>query len=102
MSGGSYNYACFIEGIDDLRSKREDLRRMVDDLYELGAEDVAADLDSLLALADSVDRRIQARVQRLWDVMHALEWWKSGDYSEGQFRDAVHDYRGEPDQKPSR
>lgn len=97
MSGGSFNYASDATDLEDLLSKRFDLDQLRDRLYShhdgIEMDDVAADLDSLLAYVAQVNRRVVARLKRLQPVMHAVEWRDSGDWGPDRVRDAVAKYR---------
>lgn len=99
MSGGSYNYACNASDLEDALDKAFDLHRLAERMYEkpgdIEMEDVAADLDSLLAYITEVDRRVTARLRRLADTMHAIEWLDSGDSGPDGISKAVAAYRGE-------
>lgn len=98
MSGGSFNYASDATDLEDLLNKRFDLDQLRDRLYShhdgIEMDDVAADLDSLLAYVAQVNRRVVARLKRLQPVMHAVEWRDSADWGPDRVRDAVAKYRG--------
>lgn len=100
MSGGSFDYL-FIKDASDLFgsfSAREQLSRMVDELREFpDAADVAADAADALAIIDYQTVRLQAHLDRLKDVFHAVEWWRSCDWSKEQVNEAIANYRGEAD-----
>ncbi|WP_329390290.1 hypothetical protein [Streptomyces sp. NBC_01716] len=99
MSGGSYNYLCHAFDLDDLVRRRGSLREMADRLAGLGyAQDAARETEELLVLLQQWEVRTQVRIKRLEDVWKAIEWWDSSDYSEGDVREALAAYRGEPDQ----
>ncbi len=92
MSGGSYNYLCYKE-INDLIYDKSDLRNMVDRLIELGYKDVAKETESLILTIDSFEVRASARIDRLKDVWHSVEWYDSGDSGKESIEKSVNEYR---------
>ena len=96
MSGGSYNYLCDSLNLYDLLTNRHNLQEMADDLTSLGyANDAAQETHELLASLNAADVRAGAAISRLSGVWKAKEWWRSCDWSEDQFREALAKYRGE-------
>lgn len=94
MSGGSYNYLCHTWDLDDLVSKRHDLREMADRLSRLGyAPDVAAETLNLIADLNAISVRVEVALKRLTPVWKAVEWWDSCDWSEDQVHAALATYR---------
>lgn len=104
MSGGSYEYTynkadvdvtqCFDYGVE------EQLNRMVSRIAGLGyAEDAAKELEDLICHIRQARVRVSARWNRLYDIMHAIEWWDSGDTNEDGFKKALAKYRGEKSEK---
>lgn len=97
MSGGSYDYLCYIrehaEG--DILTERTqgNLRRMADRLTELGIEDAAGETEDLIAMIAQFERRVGVRLDRLYDVWRAVEWKDSGDSYD--LPAALAKYRGE-------
>lgn len=99
MSGGSYNYLCYVEDLEDLIGKRHSLQEMADSLGELDyAADAARETEELLAIIRQWEVRAGVRIDRLKDVWKALEWWHSSDSGEDGLREALAAYRGEPGQ----
>lgn len=94
MSGGSYNYL-FAASPSLLVEQHEDnLRRMADRLAALGyAEDAARETEETILIIRQMEVRLQARINRLADVWHAVEWWDSGDRGEDGLRAALEAYR---------
>lgn len=98
MSGGSYNYLCWVQDLEDINSKRYALREMADRLAGLGyAQDAAAETEELLVLLQQWEIRAGVRIKRLSDVWHAVEWWDSNDSTEEDVREALTKYRGDTD-----
>ena len=95
MSGGSFNYLC-VQEPDQIMANDSHLQAMADALAALGyADDAAAETEELLLTVRQMRNRISAMARRLSDVHYAVEWWKSGDWSEDQVKDALLKYRGE-------
>lgn len=94
MSGGSYNYLCYTECIEDLAKASGHLKRMRDRLAGLGyARDAALETEDLLVILRQAEIRACVRIERLRDVWKAVEWWDSCDYSEDQVKEALEEYR---------
>lgn len=94
MSGGSYEYLCYKSAEDMLQyGPRQELQRMVKRLIELGELDVAKEMEQFVLFLDGIEARIQARVERYHDVMHAVEWFDSGDYGDDSFKEALAAWR---------
>jgi hypothetical protein len=102
MSGGSFDYASQACDLEDLLIKRGQLAdlQLVLETYE-GADLVAADLGALLNSVTALDRRVTARLQRLREVMHAVEWHVSCDWSEDQVLAAIAKYNLDDQEKRS-
>jgi len=94
MSGGSFNYLCFANDVEELLAKRSDLEQMAAQLTSFGYKDAALETESILAYLEHVERQVQARLVRLQDVWKAVEWKCSGDYSLDQVEEAIKKYRG--------
>lgn len=92
MSGGSYNYLCYKDGID-IFERREELKSMRDRLVELGYLDAAKETESILLIMDSFEVRLQARLDRIRDVWQAVEWCDSGDSGREGVENAIEKYR---------
>ena len=103
MSGGSYEYLFAKEayGNGGPRSMsiwdfEAELGHMMERLAELGyAEDAARETEDLRAIMRQAQVRMQARIDRLRGVWHAVEWWESGDSGEDGVREELAKYRGE-------
>jgi hypothetical protein len=95
MSGGSYNYLCYMQDLEDLQSHRHGLEEMASRLAGLGyAQDAARETEELLVLFRQWETRAAVRMHRLADVWHAVEWWDSNDSSEDAVHEALAKYRG--------
>lgn len=98
MSGGSYNYLVHRDAGDLMGDGNaiNDLQDMADRLAGLGwAADAAKDALDLIAIVRTQKARVDAALARLGPVLHAVEWWDSNDWSEGQVRETLAAYRGE-------
>lgn len=95
MSGGSFNYLCHACGVDELLNKRSDLSDMADELAALGyAKDAALETTALRARLNQIEVEIEVAMERLRPVWKAMEWWRSCDSGEEQFKAALAKYRG--------
>lgn len=92
MSGGSLNYLCS-QGPDELLNRREDLESARDWLIGYDAADVAQVITDIIALAAQYRDAVETKMEAVYSVLHELEWWRSCDHSEEDFRRALADYR---------
>lgn len=96
MSGGSYEYLA-VKDSREIFDAEKQLQRMADDLAKLGyAPDAAKETMEVLLEVRQARNRLDARLKRLYDVWHAMEWWKSCDSSEDEVRVALLRYRNLP------
>lgn len=85
MSGGSFNYLCFVTDLSELLSKRVALAEMIDALDELdeaefpGAAAAAARSRALDSSLATWEAHAAAQVRALGLVWKAMEWWRSCD-----------------------
>lgn len=103
MSGGSYDYLCW-KSAEELFEYRQQLASMGDRLAGINTPDAQAasrETYDVLAILNSAEAQITARIKRLSDVWHAVEWLDDGDYSEKQMHDALHLYGFKPDEPPT-
>lgn len=95
MSGGSFNYLYCKDAADLMQGHHEDFEYMLDALAATGyANDVAQETAWLMNELRAASIRIEAKIKRLEGPWHAMEWWKSCDWSENDFKRAVAEYRG--------
>lgn len=92
MSGGSYNYL-YSKDADALLTRTEDLTSMRDRLVELGAPDVAGVVGSIMTAGRRYRVETDAQLDRIQDVLRAVEWLDSNDWSESRVWDALEKYR---------
>lgn len=96
MSGGSYDYLCWVLDLGELAAKEHQLEEMADRLAGLGyAQDAARETQELLVQLRQFKVRAEVRTKRLSDVWHAVEWWDSSDVSEESVHKALAKYREE-------
>ncbi|MEV0106655.1 hypothetical protein AB0H42_10000 [Nocardia sp. NPDC050799] len=97
MSGGD---KCLSElGPEELRGRSDDLAAVRDRLVELGAADVATELDEVLSAIARYDEpdiedhraQVERRMAKIADVLRAVERENSGDGR--QVEEAVTRYR---------
>jgi hypothetical protein len=91
MSGGSYGYFCYKDK-DDISPFKETLEEMAEDMKEHSTVDISDVLTEFEEIRELMDQ-VSGRVLNLHHVLHAFEWWMSGDYSETQFQKRVEDWR---------
>lgn len=107
MSGGSYNYldsAADVHGIGGLLQRQDDLRNMAHRLDGLCPEAAAetrlfVEGGTAEQQVASVFHGIDAHLERLQPLWHAVEWCDSSDWGEDRLLEAVANYRalGPPD-----
>lgn len=95
MSGGSFDYASLSTNLNDLMGKRHQHRELAEAFEAEGWDDIAAEIFGMLDVLDTTERRISARLARLYNAAHAMEWFKSGDYGRAQVEREVAKLRGE-------
>jgi hypothetical protein len=91
MSGGSYGYFCYKDK-DDLSPFKETLEEIAGDMGKHSTADVSDVLTELEQIRQLMDQ-VSGRVLSLHHVLHAFEWWMSGDYNQEQFQKKVQDWR---------
>ncbi len=98
MSGGSYNYLCYVQDLEDLVEKRHSLKEMADRLVGMDEADfpgvtaAAQETLGLLHLLRIWDTHASVRIDMLTDVWKAVEWWDSADYGSDQVAEAIKDF----------
>ena len=96
MSGGSFNYLCRTWELDAVLNKMGDLQDMSNALSALGyAQDAARETEELLVILRQWEVQTAVRLDRLREVWKAMEWWRSRDWGEDQFKQTLAEYRGE-------
>lgn len=93
MSGGSFNYI-YRRDIEDMTHVPNELRDMADELERLGyAEDVTKATRDFIATIERTKLDLEARQRTLADVWQTMEWWRSGDCNENEFKKTLAKYR---------
>lgn len=95
MSGGSFNYLCHKSATEIMESGRVDLAQMATELESLGhlARPVAEATRALADRLGEVERELDAEVARLEPIWHAVEWWRSCDWSKDQVFVAIGEWK---------
>ena len=62
-------------------------------LLKLGYDDVARDMQRLVEYCKTAYNRIDVLREQLEDVMHAIEWYESGDYGTDTLIEHLEKYR---------
>lgn len=90
MSGGSFNYLCFKDGLE-LVHHTDELDRMAAFLRRWcpEAEQAAMDTTEIADWVIAQAKAIEARVAEFQDLWHEVEWWQSGDCGEDRAREAL-------------
>ncbi|ALO79583.1 hypothetical protein HOBO_176 [Bacillus phage Hobo] len=96
MSGGSFNYLCYKQTYELFDEENLiELENMATSLIELGHKDAAQELLNMKYTIEQSLVRVKTMKGRLYDVMHAVEWYVSGDRGKEAVAEAVKEYRGE-------
>ena len=95
MSGGAYNYVCFMDA-DELigHQKNDDLKDIMKAFRKYGHPKIADDIKELMDLAEEMGEELSKRIESLTEVMRAVEWYESGDTSKKQMIDEFWKYYG--------
>lgn len=96
MSGGSFNYLAFKEPYE-MFTQLDELRSMEEWLRDQNKHDAADELFRYRLELETARRRLGIMHQRLYDVMYAAEWWRSGDYGEDGLDKAWAKFTGAPE-----
>ena len=88
MSGGSFQYLCYKEEADEIIRFKNEIKNMANYMREDGKLDASDEMEKLYLDVEMFARMIELRAKRLSDVMHAYEWWSSGDIGEEEFDEA--------------
>lgn len=95
MSGGSFDYLCH-KDVPELMGRLDAIQEMADALAFLGyAEDAAKETQELIQTLKQMNIRLEVMKDRLSGVWKAMEWWRSGDWGEDQFKESLQLYRGQ-------
>ena len=94
MSGGSFDYLCFME-VEQLMNNKDLLDKMANRLLELGYKDAAKETFLAKIILEQTEIRIEVIKERLEKVWKAIEWMDSGDSGIDEVDEAIKNYRGE-------
>lgn len=91
MSGGAYGHLCWFT--DEVFGREESVRGMADRVSELApGSDAACELRSIVAaLAGAAER-----LDKMEELLKAVEWYDSGDRGEEQAVAAIAEFKREP------
>ena len=91
MSGGSYDYLCFME-FDKIIDNLDLLDKMAERLIELGY--IAAAMETYKAKneVEAAMVRYEAHKERLENLWRAVEWYDSGDWGLEDAKEAYIEY----------
>jgi hypothetical protein len=91
VSGGSYNYLCHKDS-DQIFGRWDDLREMAARLDTVCPE-AAAETRLFAEGKGTLLQAVEAHLERLKPLWHAVEWHDSGDWGNDQMIEAVRAYR---------
>ncbi|WP_280422809.1 hypothetical protein [Nocardia carnea] len=98
MSGGRYNHLYRQEPDELLGLGRvEDLTAIRDRLIELGASDIATEVDEILSAITAFQEKAGRQMTKLGDVLQAVEWLDSNDWDEDQVKEVIGRFRASHD-----
>ncbi len=93
MSGSSFNYLCYGQVDSLFTGHGGQLQSMVDVLKaNFHGSQAAKETAELQRFIGYVTAEIERRAEPLRDVWHAVEWWKSSDYSRDQAQAEINRY----------
>lgn len=92
MSGGSWDYMFGWEA-EKFIAKAGDLAGMARRLMQLGFPDAAAAMEEFSLLVAHARMQVETRKDVLRDVMHAVEWFDSGDSGKESLAEQIRKWR---------
>lgn len=96
MSGGSFNYLCFVDQ-HDITERLSDLEDMAAALEAAGCEDGAKETLHIKYSIEHFHTRMRVRLERIQDLWKAIEWERSCDTRREDTVKAIAKYRAEID-----
>lgn len=97
MSGGSYNYLCYAQTLEDLldpqHNRLGDLYGMTNSLRQRGLTDAVEEAELILQAVETARMRVNIRLQRLTGLFKAVEWNESGDSGPERVAEAYENYK---------
>jgi len=93
MSGGSYNYLYSKTAGELVEGYGLDLRPIAIRMTQLDILDAAKETEELLTYINHVQIVIDTRMAHLKDILHAVEWYDSGDYGDDSLKQAITEWR---------
>ena len=92
MSGGSFEYL-YSKDVTDPGYLSE-LEHMIQSMKSDGYKEEALLLQSHYDDLEWAIQVAEMRHEKLSNLMHAYEWWQSGDYGEDSFKKAIDKHKG--------
>lgn len=89
MSGGSFNYICFKDDIEQLAANRSSIESMLEELERLGYHSAALETSMILDHFKECERL----VRNLEEIWQAVEWYISCDWGKSQVEKAYKKYQ---------
>lgn len=84
MSGGSYDYLCYVDSTE-IENRLSDVERMAEQLVSLGCPNEAKAFCRFIEQVKLMRIKKSAFIEEYQDVMRGVEWTDSGDWSEESF-----------------
>lgn len=88
MSGGTYNHL-YRQKPDELLTREADLTALRARLAELGAGDVATEVDEILGAIATYNEQVERQMSKLRDILQAVEQLDSNSADEEHVRDVI-------------
>ncbi|WP_040792260.1 hypothetical protein [Nocardia paucivorans] len=96
MTGGRYNYL-YRRDPEELLGLDDELTAVRERLAELGAADVATEIDEIIAAIDSYRTQVERRMDKVASVLRAVESLDSDAGDDSDVEEAVARYRAHVD-----
>lgn len=95
MSGGAYDYL-FCRDELYLVNDASNVESMIEDAVRAGVNEEA--IAALKTFLGNI-KKLAEEKKKLEDLLHAAEWYASGDYGDETFRESADEYRARGDFK---
>ena len=92
MSGGSFNYLYSIEDTIGIVPALDEMKRMYTELKNIDSRAYAT--IEMGCMIHDFEKGIN-KFNKLKDVMHSVEWYKSNDWDINQVKESLEDYSKE-------
>lgn len=93
MSGGSFEYVCYKAQDDTVFQATEQLQEMATYLRQVNKPDIASEIEAFTNYILEMKEAAIKRGMQISDLLKAVEWWASGDWSESSVDTAWQEYQ---------